>query len=92
VLGTGGMCRLASESDAQTFLVGTEVGLLHRLRKENPGKTFLPLSERALCPNMKKITLESIERALREMDCRITLPEELRARALGAVERMVAIG
>ena len=90
-LSTGGMCRYARESAAQTILVGTEVGILHRLRKENPGKTFVPVSEALVCPNMKKTTVENLAAALREMKTRVTVPEEIARRAKRAIDAMLAI-
>jgi len=90
VLSTGGMVRFARETPAREVLVGTEIGLLHRLRRENPGKLFIPVTEQAICPNMKKIELEHVLQALESMEHRITVPEEIRVRAVASVERMVA--
>ena len=90
-LSTGGMCRYARESDAQTILVGTEVGILHRLRKENPGKTFVPVSENLVCPNMKKTTVENLYEALKEMKTRVVVPKEIAAKAKNAIDAMLAI-
>ena len=90
-LSTGGMCKFARESDAKTILVGTEVGILHRLRKENPEKTFIPVVERMICPNMKKTTLENLAEALREMKNVVKVPEPTATKARGAVEAMLAI-
>lgn len=90
-LSTGGMCRYARESAAQTILVGTEVGILHRLRKENLGKAFIPVSEALVCPNMKKTTVENLAAALREMKTRVTVPEEIARRAKRAIDAMLAI-
>lgn len=87
--GTGGMCRYAHETDADVFLVGTEIGLIYRLEKENPRKTFVPVTQEAICPDMKMITLEKIETSLEKMTGRVRVPEELRKRALAAVERMI---
>lgn len=87
-LSTSGMISFASETDASTVVVGTEVGLIHRLRKENPEKVFVPLSEKAVCPNMKRTTLAKVEAVLEYMEPRITVPEEVRARAERAVLRM----
>ena len=91
VMSTGGMIRYARESKAQTIIIGTETGIIYRLRKENPDKTFVPASERAVCPNMKRITLEKVLWSLQEMHHRITVPEDIRVRALGAVQRMLAV-
>lgn len=90
-LSTGGMCRYARESAAKTILVGTEVGLLHRLRAENPEKTILPVSETLVCPNMKKTTLENVAEALREMKTRVTVPEDIATRARRAIEAMLIV-
>ena len=90
-LSTGGMCRFARESDAKEFIVGTEVGILHRLRKENPGKTFYPVSDRVTCPNMKKTTLENLAECLREMKTVVTVPEPVASRARRAVDAMLAV-
>ena len=90
-LSTGGMCKFARESDAKEIIVGTEVGILHRLRKENPGKSFYPVNERMVCPNMKKTTLENLAAALREMKTRVVVPEDISVRARRAIEAMLAI-
>ena len=90
-LSTGGMCRFAAESDAKEFIVGTEVGILHRLRKENPGKRFYPVSERIVCPNMKKTNLANLAESLREMKTEVTVPADVAARAKGAIDAMLAV-
>jgi quinolinate synthase len=90
-LSTGGMCQFAKESDAQEFIVGTEVGILHRLRKENPEKTFHPVSEEIVCADMKKITLENLADCLREMKHEVAVPEEISTRAKRAIDAMLAI-
>ena len=90
-LSTGGMCRFARESAAKEIVVGTETGILHRLRKENPEKTFYPVNERMVCPNMKKTTLESLAASLREMKTRVVVPEDIAVRARRAIEAMLAI-
>ena len=89
VLSTGGMVKFARETKAETVVIGTELGMLHRLRKENPAVRFVPLYEGAVCPNMKKTTLENMIWALEEMAPRVTVPEEIAARARVAVERML---
>ena len=90
-LSTGGMCRFARESSAPEFIVGTEVGILHRLRKENPEKTFYPVSERIVCPNMKKTTLENLAESLRAMKTEVTVPDDIACRARRAIEAMLAV-
>lgn len=92
VLSTGGMCRYARESDASTVIVGTELGMIHRLEKENPGKHFVPATEQAICPNMKMITLDQVLWALEELQYQIRVPEPVRSRAEAAVQRMIAVG
>ena len=90
VLSTSGMCRYARESDAHTIIIGTELGIIHRLAKENPDKHFVPATEQAICPNMKLITLEQVLWALEEMQYRIEVPQQVRSRAEAAVQRMIA--
>ncbi len=89
VLSTGGMCRFVASSDAKTFIVGTEVGLLHRLRKENPDKTFVPLSTQAECLNMKKNTLEKILDSLKTLTPRVTVEETVAKQAKRSIVRML---
>lgn len=92
VLSTSGICRFARQTEAEEIIVGTEIGILHRLSKENPGKRFIPASEQAVCPNMKLITLEEVLWSLEEMAAEVKVPEEIRLRAKAAVDRMMAIG
>ena len=91
VLSTGGMIRYAGREDVNEMIVGTEIGIIHRLRKENPGKRFIPASEQAICPNMKLITLEKVLWSLEEMRPQVKVPESTRLRAKAAVDRMLAI-
>ncbi len=86
---TGGMCRRAAESDAEEMIVGTELGMAYRLRRDNPHKTFYIVSEGAICPDMKMIELRTIAQSLREMKHRVEVPDDIRARAEQAVQRMV---
>ena len=90
-LSTGGMRRYARETDARELVVGTEVGLLHSLRKDNPQKTFYPASDMADCPNMKLNTLEKIVWALEDMVYQVRVPENIRVRASKAIERMLSL-
>ena len=90
-LSTGGILRYAGTYKGKTLIIGTETGILHRLRKENPGVTFVPVTEKALCPNMKRITLEKVLSSLQEMTPKIEIPEDIRVRALAAVQRMLAL-
>ncbi len=91
VLSTGGMCRYARQEDVSQMIIGTEMGIIHRLKKEHPAKRFIPVSEQAICPNMKLITLEKILWSLQEMAPQVRVPEEIRLRAKVAVDRMLEI-
>jgi quinolinate synthase len=91
VMSTGGMIRYARECEVQTVILATETGILHRLNKENPHKTFVAASKKAVCPNMKKVTLEKILWSLEEMSPQVKVPEETRLRAYKAVERMLSL-
>ena len=91
VLSTGGMIRYAGREDVSEMIVGTELGIIHRLKKENPGKRFIPASEQAICPNMKLITLEKILWSLEEMQPEVKVPEAIRLKAKTAVDKMLAI-
>ena len=91
VLSTGGMLRFARQTEAKVLIIGSEIGILHRMRKENPGKIFIPASEKAICPNMKKITLEKIMWALEDMKPEVKVPEDIRIRAKSAVDKMLAV-
>jgi quinolinate synthase len=91
VFSTGGMIRYARESDTREMIIGTEFGIIHRLEKENPGKKFIRVSNKAICPNMKLITLEKVLWALEDMKHRVTVPEDIRLKARSAVDRMLEI-
>ncbi len=92
ILSTEGMIRRPAQSPASEFIVATEVGILHRLRRENPDKTFFAANERAVCAYMKVTTLSKVFLALQEMQHEITVPPHVAARARRAIERMIAIG
>jgi quinolinate synthase len=85
---TSQMCRYAKECDAETFIVGTEEGILHRLRKENPLKKFLLAYEEAVCPTMKLNTLDRLYAALKEEKYVVTVPEPIARQARKALEGM----
>ena len=91
ILSTEGMVNFAKASPKSRFLVATEVGILHRLAKEAPGKRFEPVSEEALCRYMKMITLPKLRDSLRDWKHVVTVDPETAARARLAIERMVAI-
>ncbi len=91
ICSTSGMYDFARNHSATTFIVGTEEGILWRLRKENPDKTFIIPSRGLICPNMKLTSLEDILKSLQTLEPRITVPEPIRLRALTALERMLAV-
>jgi len=90
-LGTGGMLRHVKESASKVFIIGTETGLIYRLQKENPGKEFIPLDERAVCQYMKMITLEKVLCSLQEEKCDIRVPKDIATKAKKAIDRMISI-
>ena len=92
VLSTEGIVKRAAESKAKTFIVATEVGILHRLRRANPNKQFFAANERASCAYMKVTTLPKVLRSLEAMQYPITVPAAVANRARLAIERMIAIG
>jgi len=89
VLSTGGMVQYARDTNNPRVIVGTEIGLLHRLRKENPETEFIPLLPEAVCPNMKLITSEKIARSLETLSPRIEVASGVAAGARRAVEQML---
>lgn len=91
-LSTSGMVSYVARDDVQQVIVGTELGMIHRLRKEHPGKQFIPVSEQAICPNMKLITLEKVLWSLQELQPQITVPDDIRLKAKASIDRMLAIG
>ena len=90
-LSTGGMLKFVKESPAKQIIVGTESGIIHRLRKENPDKEFIALAPAPRCMNMKKITLESVLKSLEEMQTPVELPQTMIQRAKLPIERMLAV-
>jgi quinolinate synthase len=91
VRSTSGMLKYAGSSDHTEFIVATEIGLLHTLRKENPEKRFYPASSRMICKDMKKTGLLEILSALESESPIVKVPEETRVRAYRAVERMMEV-
>jgi quinolinate synthase len=92
ILSTSGMLRFAKESKNQSFIVGTEEGLLYPLQKENPEKQFHKASGHMMCEDMKKTTLDDVFRALKDMTYEVKVPEDIRAKAVMSVGNMLAIG
>jgi quinolinate synthase len=91
MLSTGGMLDFAHESDADTFIVATETGMLHPLAKENPGKAFIPANRAAACRYMKMITLPKLRNTLRDLSPQVKVDPDVAERARVPIERMVAI-
>lgn len=91
ILSTEGMCRYIVSSPDDEFIVATEVGILHRMGKMSPSKRFYPVSDLAVCPNMKRINLEKVLNALEEKVFEITVPNDIASRARGCIEKMLAV-
>jgi quinolinate synthase len=91
ILSTEKMVRFAQESPSKRFLIATETGIIHRLEREAPGKTFEPVREDAVCKYMKMITLTKLRDALRDNKYQVTVEPETADRARLAIERMVSI-
>jgi len=92
ILSTGNMLKHSKVSQADEFIVATEVGIIHQMEKQNPEKRFVPANPEAVCPFMKMITLEKVLAALKENKHVITVPADTADRAKLAIERMVSIG
>jgi quinolinate synthase len=88
---TSGIIKEVCTSVKQEFIIGTEVGILHKLKKECPGKQCYPLSKGAVCRNMKKTDLLKVRDSLQTLKPRITVPQDIADRARGAIERMLAL-
>ncbi|NNL42981.1 MAG: quinolinate synthase NadA [Desulfobacterales bacterium] len=89
IASTSGMIRSAKESAKKAFIIGSEIGLIHALKKANPGKKFYPASTLMECMDMKKITIEDIARSLELLEGEVKVPENIRQPALKAVQRMI---
>ncbi|MBI3950180.1 MAG: quinolinate synthase NadA [Acidobacteria bacterium] len=92
ILSTGGMVKYAREAPGDEFVIATEVGILHRLRKESPQKKFIPANPDAVCEHMKLITLDKVLRSLRDLVYEVTVSEPIARRARQAIERMMELG
>lgn len=89
VRSTSGMLRYVKETDSQEFIIGTETGIIYRMKRENPDKTFYPVRQNFICVNMKKLTLEKVLSSLEEDKYKIVVPEDIRVKALKAIEEML---
>jgi quinolinate synthase len=92
ILSTEGMINFAKASQKPRMLVATEIGIIHRLEKEAPGKRFEPVNKNAFCKYMKMITLEKLRDSLRDWKYEVDVEPEIAARARGSIERMVSLG
>ena len=88
---TSGMIRFCREDAAEEFIIGTETGMIYRLSREIPHKRFYPATEMAVCPNMKLTTLDKVRDALRDESPQVTVPPDVREKALLAVQRMIEV-
>jgi len=91
VLSTEGMMKRPAESSAKEFIVGTEVGILHRMKQQYPDRQFLPVSDGAVCGYMKKISLEKVLWCLQDLKHEVKVPKEIADRARIPIDRMMAI-
>jgi len=91
VLSTTGICKYAKESKSEEFIIGTEIGILHKLKKENPEKKFYPASELADCPNMKLNNLEKLLWSLEDLVYKVEVPAEIAQRAKRSIDRMLEL-
>jgi len=91
ITSTSGMYTFARDSEAREIIIGTEMGVLYKMRRESPDKVFIPLSENMICPNMKLTKLQDIRDALLNMKPVITVPEDIRVKAKKALDRMLAV-
>jgi quinolinate synthase len=91
VASTGGMMKFVKGSPSGEFIIGTEVGIIYRLQKENPEKKFYPATPLAVCPNMKRTTIEKVLWSLEEGKTRVTVPRETASRAKLAIDRMLQL-
>jgi quinolinate synthase len=91
LLSTGQMLKFVAKSSAKQFIIATEEGIIHTLKKQNPDAEFISPTERAICPNMKKITLDKILASMEDMQYEVIVPEEIRIKAKKSLDRMVQI-
>jgi len=89
VASTEKMCGYVQNTPETEFIIGTEIGIIHRLKKENPGKNFYPATDKAVCPNMKRINLEKVLWSLEDLSYEITVPPNIMDKARLPIERML---
>lgn len=91
ILSTEGMVKYVRQSRSPAFIVATETGVLHKMKRENPGKEFIPAAEHAVCHYMKLNTIEKVVLSLERMQYEVKVPEPIRQRALLPIERMIEV-
>jgi len=91
LLSTSQMLRFVASSDAKQFIIATEVGIIHALKKQNPRAEFIPATKKAVCPNMKRINLEKVLWSLQDLQYKVTIPQDIRIKAKKALDMMVEI-
>ena len=89
--GTRGIINFVNHNSAKEYIIGTEIGIFHPLKKNNPDKQFFPASEKMICPDMKLITLEKVLYSLKNLEPQITVPDDIRKKSLKALNRMLEI-
>jgi len=92
ILSTSGIVKEAGKSGATEFIIGTEKEIVRNLKRKYPDKKFYPVSKKAVCYNMKKVSLESVLNSLRNMEYEVQVPEDVRLKAKKALGRMLAVG
>jgi quinolinate synthase len=85
------MSKYIRKAPETEFIIGTEIGIIHRMQKENPDKIFYPVTEMAVCPNMKKITLEKVLWSLEDLSYEIIVPPDIMEKARLSIERMLQV-
>jgi len=90
ILSTGQMLKFAGKNSAKRFIVATEIGMIYALKRQNPQSEFIAASEQAICPNMKRISIEKVLWSLEDMQYKVTVPDNVRVKAKRAIDRMVA--
>ncbi len=91
LLSTGGMLKFANDSSAKSFIIVTEIGIVYTLKKQNPDKEFYPVSDKAICGNMKKINLEKVLWSLEDMKYEVKVDDDIRVKARRALDRMIEV-
>jgi quinolinate synthase len=91
ILSTGQMLKFVAKATAKQYIIATEVGMIHALKKLKPDAEFFPASKRAVCPNMKLITLDKVIGSLQSMQYKVTVPEDIRTKAKKSLDRMIEV-